>query len=188
MKASTADSVIDVAYWYFDKATENKQFLEDEKLQLLLFLSQIYYARTYNGEILLPSVFFCDENGFYDPNIKKLLSLGRPYMPRAKFDTKVSTFLEEIWEKFGTRNHSELTKLVKNSILYQEEHKKNTKTLVEAKTIVESLNKHSKIFASEEEKNTAKVLLSQNGPVVVSPWKPRKLTTGSRNNKEDNNV
>lgn len=175
MNASAVDSAIDVAYWFFDRAEADKQLLEEEKLQPLLYLSQVYYARTYNGATLMPSLFICDESGFYEPNIKKILTLGRPFMPRAKFDKTVNNFLEEIWDKYGTSSISSLEKTVKDSLLYRNKYKKNTKTLVENKTIVEFLNKDSRIFESEGEKNTTKVLLSQNGPVVVSRWQPRKI-------------
>ena len=35
MKASAADSAIDIAYWYLDRADEEKLFLDEEKLQPL---------------------------------------------------------------------------------------------------------------------------------------------------------
>lgn len=184
MKASAADSAIDIAYWYLDRADEEKLFLDEEKLQPLLYLSQVYFARMYNGEVLMPTVFICDENGFYEPNIKKILTLGRPFMPRVKFEKKVEKFLEEIWDKYGHSAKSLLEKEVKDSLIYREEYKKNSKILIENKTIVEILNKNSKIFGSEGEKNSTKVLLSQNGPVVVSRWHPRKLSAGSANIKE----
>ena len=60
MKASAADSAIDIAYWYLDRADEEKLFLDEEKLQPLLYLSQVYFARMYNGEVLMPTVFICD--------------------------------------------------------------------------------------------------------------------------------
>lgn len=58
------------------------------------------------------------------------------------------------------------------------------KTIVDFKTLVEKFKSNSKINtrkAGSEPKNKpaaawpAKVMLSQNGPVVVSQWKPRKL-------------
>lgn len=174
MSYSAADNSIDVAYWFFDRAADNMKPLDDAKAQHLVFLSQLLYAGAYDRAMLVPSVFVCSEEGIFEPNLKKILSQGRPFMPRARFSSKINDFLEEIWKRYADYTTNDMARFVKSINIYKENYKKDTKTILDFKSIVESLNKNSKISANSDEKR--KILQSQNGPVVVSQWHPRKVS------------
>ena len=55
MVTSATQSAIEVAYWFFEQADDDGIYIEDEKLQHLLVLSQVHYAVSYNMEMLMPS-------------------------------------------------------------------------------------------------------------------------------------
>ena len=174
------ESAVDVAYWFFDKASDENKILDENKMQALLFWSLLTYAKAYNREMLFPALFVCDDEGFYEPNLKKILELGRPFLPRGKFTPKITDFLNEMWKKFASKSFAELQKIIRTSCVYKENAKNGAKVLVDFHSIVESLNKSSIIADDDGNRNKPKVLLSQHGPVIVSPWKPRKVSSHSK--------
>ncbi len=176
MTYPAVESAIDAAYWFLDKAEDEKCRLGESQVQNMLFMAQMLFALAYNREMLVPSMFICDENGFSEPNLNKVLAQGRPFMPKTKLSPRITEFMEEIWKKYARIPAKELEFTVKNTPIYRETFKKDTKTLLDFKSIVESLNKNSKMVNSDEISERRKILLSQNGPVVVSKWHPRKVT------------
>ena len=101
MTVSATNSGIEVAYWFIQRAEKDNIFIEDEKLHHLLFTAQLAYARKNSRAVLMPSLFITDENGFSEPNILKMFSLGRPYMPPVKLENDVAALLEIIWKKYA---------------------------------------------------------------------------------------
>lgn len=177
MTIPATDTAIDIAYWFFNRAEKDGIYLETENMQHLLFLAQVHYATSYNMQMLMPSIFVCDHSGFYEPNLKKMFSMGRPFMPPVKFPAQIDSFLENIWMKYGKMSIRELDKLIKNNPAFKENCTAGTINAVDFKSVVDNfikigkLNKQNNAFSD----NRKKVMLSQNGPVVVSKWQPRKI-------------
>lgn len=177
MTIPATNSALEVANWFFNHAQKNGSLLENEKLHHLLFLAQVHFALNNNQEYLMPSVFVCDDNGFIEPNMDKILDFGMPLMPAPNLSHKVSVFLDLIWKKYGTMSIRELNNLVKNSQCYIDNYISGYKNLV---LLTEMADKFKKsLLGPGRSKPIAnlpkKVLLSQNGPVVVSKWQPRKV-------------
>lgn len=169
------ESAVDVAYWLFDKASDTRSELDDYKMQQMLFLSQLLFARTYNQEMLFPSLFICDENGFFEPNMQKILAQGRPFMPRARFNNRVSEFLDGIWQKYAAMSSREMKNFIINSSVYAEFATLGKRRLVDFRDLVDFVLRKESMLAEQKSAKTRKVLLSQNGPVMVSKWQPRKV-------------
>ena len=72
------NNAFDVAFWFADTALNENEYLQPQKLQRLLFLSQSYYAIIQKGRKLMPAVFVADEIGPMEPNIYMAFSRGRP--------------------------------------------------------------------------------------------------------------
>ena len=178
MSAPATDSAIDVAYWFFNRAENDGLFLEDEKLQHLLFLAQVHFAASNNMEVLMPSLFICGEKGFFEPTLSVIFAQGRPFMAQKKLSDKVSSFLEEIWLKYAKSPIVELTHIVKSNPSYQNCYVKGTKNIADLKTVVDNFINNSSILANNNaySDNRKKISYSQNGPVIVSKWKPRKVS------------
>lgn len=179
MSVPAIDSTIDAAYWFFNRAEDDGLFIEDEKLQHLLFLAQVHYAAANNMEVLMPSLFLCDENGFFEPTLRTIFAQGRPFMPPKKPDEKISSFLEEIWLKYAKMSLTQLTHLIKSNPSYQNCFAKGAKNIADLKTVVDNFINNSSILANNNaySDNRKKISFSQNGPVIVSKWKPRKVST-----------
>lgn len=176
MSIPATDTAIDVAYWFFARSEKDNIRLENEKLYHLIFTAQINYARKYNRELLMPSLFVCDENGFTEPNLLKMFSFGRPFMPVVKFSDKVEDFLENMWQKYGRLSLQDFTLLIKGSSAYKELYRQNEKNIVD---VVQILDKF-KTTETRSESSRKKMLISQNGPVMVSQWNPRKVVVSEK--------
>lgn len=146
-------------------------------MQHLLFLAQIHFAMAYNMQILVPSLFVCNKDGFFEPNLKRMFAMGRPFMPPVKFPAKIDSFLESIWNKYGKTSLISLEKLIKSNSAFKENCIAGTINVIDLKAVVDSFIKSSKAAQKNNafSNNRKKVMLSQNGPVVVSKWQPRKI-------------
>ena len=73
----------------------------------------------------------------------------------------------------------QLRDMIKRQTSYPEQYPSETKNIVEINSLVEKLKSPGKIEQTTKRKETEKkVLISQNGPVVVSKWQPRRLKNG----------
>ncbi len=142
-----------------------------------MFLAQVHYALAYNMGILMPSMFVCDETGFTEPTLNKIFAQGHPFMPKAVMNVKTNDFLLEIWKKYGSLSTKELTNIIKNNPAYKDNYVEGVKNLVQLNLVVEKFISNSNILKDNNaySDNKKKILLSQNGPVVVSKWQPRKV-------------
>ncbi len=179
MPSPAIRSSLEIANWFFKKSDIDDVHLENSKLHHLLFLSQMHYALTHNMQHLFPAVFICDQDGFQEPNIAHILSFGMPLMNFPKFNNDISSFLNLIWQKYASLSNPELTNIIKSSEIYQNNFNKNKTTIIEHNNICQSLKSFSNKKTAYEPSSKRKVLISQNGPVVVSKWQPRKLSSTS---------
>lgn len=174
MTKSAAKSALDVANWFFKKAEVSKIYLEEDKLHPLIFLAQTHYALKNGMRYLIPGLFICNNGGFFEPNLKKILEFGMPLMGDSDLSQEVKEFLELVWHKYASKNTFELISIVKDSPAYRKHHVKD-------ETILLTLEDMAKGFGTPAEPQTAKkIRISQNGPVVVSEWQPRKLNAGQK--------
>ncbi len=188
MPAPVINSALDAANWFFRRAESDKVFLDNDKLQLLLFLAQVHYALGNNLEYLFPSLFVCDDHGFSEPTLAAILPHGLPLMDTPRFADKINAFLELIWKKYALIGNNELLSFIKNSDSYLDNHRHGQKNLVSlaemAQKFKSALNPRSLSRAGTSVQH--KIRISQNGPVMVSAWQPRKLD--SSQTKETKNV
>lgn len=174
MFISKLDNVIDLAYWFLYKAAENNCKLSNQKLQFLVFVSQFKYAEKFAMQPLVPAVFVCSDSGIYEPNLQKILYLGRPYMPAPSFSQEINSFLESLWNEFSSYSNERAESFISNLNLFRQNHQKSQKIILDFKSLVESLNKNSKMATTKCDKK--KILNSLNGPVVVSQWMPKRVS------------
>ena len=184
MSLPAVNSSLEVANWFFRRADKDDSYLENDKLHLLLFLAQVHFALNNNMEYLIPSLFICDERGFSEPTLAKLLTYGLPLMEAPIFAEKINSFLELIWKKYSPMNTKELSEFIKNSDSYIDNYQTGKRNIVNLEDVAQkfksSLNPRS--FSKAGTSSNRKILISQNGPVMVSAWQPRKLEP--KNNKE----
>lgn len=181
MAVPAVNSAFDIANWFFKKSDSEGIYLEQEKLQHLLFLSQLHYALLHEQEYLFPSLFVCDANGFNEPTLQKALSFGRPLMEAPEFSPEIDHFLTLVWKKYSPMSIKALADFIKDSKSYSLYYRTGKKTIVNIHDIVPTFKNSLNASAFNKNKGLSpkKVLISQNGPVVVSQWSPRKLPHSS---------
>jgi len=113
-------TAFDVAFYFADMALKDNEYLQPQKLQRLLFISQAYYSVAFNGHKLMPAVFIADEMGPIEPNIYTAFSKGRPDVDADLFlPQEVQSFLDNIWRRFGHYSAERLTKMTKETTAYK---------------------------------------------------------------------
>lgn len=117
---AAVESSFDVAFWFYDRALNDNEYLQPQKLQRLLFLAQAYYAAVHEGRRLMPSVFVIDEQGPIEPNIYRAFEDGRPIMNQGRMAEPVRRFLDSVWRRFGAHSASHLSRLVTETSLFRE--------------------------------------------------------------------
>jgi hypothetical protein len=175
MDTSATNSALDVAYWFIYRAEKENMHLETEKLHYLLFVSQYDFAKRYPDTMLMPCVFLCDEYGFFEPTLKKMFSQGRPFMPPVSLNVKLSDFLENIWQKNKLISLSQCRETMIKLPLYHSCYLKDHSAVVTWSILKNSIL-DSAFTSNSQPAFRKKILVSQNGPVVVSQWAPRKIT------------
>jgi uncharacterized phage-associated protein len=180
-------SAFDVALWFCDQALEHNEYLQPQKLQRLLFLSQAYFALAYSNGKLMPAHFVADEMGPVEPNIFKSFTKGRPNVEGELFmPPEVEEFLLNIWRRFGHHSVEHLTRLVKKSPAYTNAFKKDPRAEI-------TLTAMRLAFARAEKTPDLKqvvrpkVMRSQSGrAVAVTNWVPEKKVRSKGQGKKKN--
>ena len=166
------NSNINIAYWFYNKASKLNMDISETKMQLLLFLSQMHYSMKYE-KLLMPSLFVYSNSTIYDPSIRTIMDYGFPLMPIPEFDAETTDFLELIWQKYAPLNEEKMQNFVYSLNCFKNIPNKHDDIIVDPLNLIDS-------FASSLKNGTisapkSKIMISQNGPVKVSAWTPRKL-------------
>lgn len=107
------DSTFDAANWFLDKALNEGEYLQPQKLHRLLYLAQAYHAVATNGQRLMPAVFVADPLGPIEPNIYRAFENERPWISQVKLPDKAVQMLDSIWRRFGSHSAEHLSKVIR---------------------------------------------------------------------------
>ncbi len=179
MKAPNVSSSIDIAYWFFNKAIEEKIELEDIKLHQILYLSQSYFTVIYEDELLMPSLFLASINGAIEPQLARILENGKPYIQTPKLPVKVVSFLESIWNKYKNLSQEEIVNLTTNQLPYIQAMETGELTPIDFEYIKEfykTMSGTTQPASMFSKKRKTKLLMSYTGkPVEVKKWEPKRV-------------
>lgn len=187
MPTPAINSAFDAANWFLKKSESEGFYLEPEKLQHLIFLAQMHYSLPNDGNYLFPSLFICDHSGFVEPTLQKALSFGRPLMEIPEFSEPINNFLDLIWQKYSPLSIKALADFIKKTSGYTKHYQSGRRNIVDVSNIAFEFKDNLRNESFNQSKGNApkKILISQNGPVVVSQWSPRKLSLkNSKKTKE----
>lgn len=171
-------SCLDVVFWFTDRALNDNEYLQPQKLHRLMYLAQAYYSVAYPGRKLMPATFVTDTFGPIEPTVFHTLAFGRPHMiePNTISGDTVH-FLDSIWRRFGQYKADQLTKRVAEHVPVAEAMAKGPGQEIEFKAM---LNFYSSEAAARRNAPSVdqvvrpRVMRSQTGkPVAVTSWRPK---------------
>jgi uncharacterized phage-associated protein len=183
MASAAVESSFDVAYWFIDRALNDNEYIQPQKLHRLMFLAQAYFAVAYHGRSLMPGVFVADEFGPVEPNVFRACAIQRPPIEPAPIPEIALQFLDSIWRRFGSHTTEALNRQVNGHPPYVDAIAKGARTEISLKSMVAFYGNKS---SADPELGTAvgappisqvmrsKLMVSQNGkPVSVVKWIPK---------------
>lgn len=182
MASAAVQSSFDVAFWFVDRALDDNEYLQPQKLQRLMFLAQAYFAVAYNGRMLMPAIFVADEFGPIEPNVFRACSIQRPAIEPVPLAEMVTQFLDSIWRKFGHHSADSLSRQVNGHRPYRDALSKGPRNEITLEAMIDFYGK--KASASPDaaiaigappigQVLRPRVMRSQSGkPVSVQKWMP----------------
>lgn len=104
MHTLAVDSCFEVAFWLLDRALDDGEYLQPQKMHRLMFLAQAYYASAHNGRKLMPASFVIGPEGPIEPTVFRAMERGRPMVDTATIEESVEHVLDSVWRQFGTKS------------------------------------------------------------------------------------
>ena len=173
---AAVNSVFEVAFWFADKALDENEYLQPQKLQYLLFLSQAYYAVAHDGKRLIPAIFVAEELGPIEPSVHVAFAQGRPAFEVNMFlPDDVQHVLDSIWARFGHHSSEFLAKLCKQSKAYQFARKRGVRSEIPLKAIQRAFTRASDSPALDQVVRPKWARSATGKPVTVKSWNPAQL-------------
>ncbi len=166
-------NAFDVAFFFADTALNDNEYMQPQKLQCLLFLSQAYYAAAFDGRKLMPAVFVADERGPVEPNVYVAFSKGRPDIDADMFlPVEVESFIDAIWRRFGHLSTDRLVGMVKDTSAYKQTRTRGDRAEIPLDAMRLSVARAEKTPGVSQVVKP-KIYRTQSGkPVTVKPWVP----------------
>lgn len=112
MRPTAVDSTFEVAFWFLDRAIEDGEYLQPQKLHRLMYLAQAYFGVLQNGAKLMPATFVAAEDGPLEPTLYRALARGRPAVDVAPIDETPRHVLDSVWRQFGAYSVEYLNKMI----------------------------------------------------------------------------
>ena len=167
------NTAFDVAFWFADTALNENEYLQPQKLQRLMFISQAYYPIIHKGRKLMPAVFVADEVGPMDPTIYMAFSRGRPNVDAELFlPHEVEEFLSGIWRRFGHMSVERLNKITMETDAYKNAIKRGPRAEITRKEMSIAFLQNREAPAPTQVAKK-KVYRTQSGKTVqVKAWTP----------------
>jgi uncharacterized phage-associated protein len=190
MASPAAPSSFDVAYWFIDRALDDGEYLQPQKLHRLMFLAQAYFAVAYNGRKLMPAIFVADEFGPIEPNVFRACAIQRPPIEVKALSDLVIQFLDGVWRRFGSHSAEYLSRQVNSHPPYGAALALAIGTEITLKSMVAFYGKKTPSMSDESVSAIAsapsvdqivrpRLMRSQNGsPVSVQKWMPPVKNSG----------
>lgn len=112
MRPTAVDSSFEIAFWFLDRAIEDGEYLQPQKLHRLMYLAQAYFGVLQNGAKLMPATFVAREEGPIEPTIFKAMARGRPQIDASPVEEVPRHVLDSVWRQFGAHSVDYLDKMI----------------------------------------------------------------------------
>lgn len=188
MASPAAPSSFDIAYWFIDRALDENEYLQPQKLHRLMYLAQAYFAVAYHGRMLMPAVFIADEFGPIEPNVFRACAIQRPAIEAKALPDIITHFLDGVWRRFGQHSAEFLSRQVCGHPPYGAALAAGVGSEIPLKAMMVFYGKKLPAVSEESAAATAppvdqvlrpRLMRSQDGsPVSVQKWMPPAKTPG----------
>lgn len=180
MASFAVKSSLDVVFWFSDRALNDREYIQPQKLHRLMYLAQAYYSVAYPGRKLMPATFIADTMGPVEPTLFHVFAYGRPHMVEANpIPEPVEQFLDGIWRRFGQYTADQLTKKLASHDPVAEAMAKGVDQEIPLSAMVKYYAAdaaHKKNAPLGEQVVRPRLMRSQGGKAVaVSNWAPKAL-------------
>ena len=167
------NNAFDIAFWFMDTAEADREYLQPQKLQRLMFIAQAYYAVAFSGRKLMPAVFVADEIGPVEPNIFMAFSRGRPDIDAELFlPHEVENFLQAVWRRFGHFDTERLTRITNETSAYKHARTRGPRAEIMIDEMRLSFARAEATPAADQVVKP-RIYRTQTGrPVQVKAWQP----------------
>jgi uncharacterized phage-associated protein len=182
MAPPAVPSSFDVAYWFIDRALDDNEYLQPQKMHRLMYLAQAYFAVAYHGRMLMPAVFVADEFGPIEPNVFRACAIQRPAVEAKALPDVVTHFLDGVWRRFGHHSAEYLNRQVNSHPPYGAALAAGAGSEITLKAMVAFYGKKAPAMPEESAAPAAppvdqvlrpRMMRSQDGsPVAVQKWTP----------------
>lgn len=174
MASPAAPSSFDIAYWFIDRALDENEYLQPQKLHRLMYLAQAYFAVAYHGRMLMPAVFVADDFGPIEPNVFRACAIQRPPIEAQPLSDVVTHFLDGVWRRFGQHSAEFLSRQVNGHPPYGAALASGAGSEIPLKAMMAFYGKKQPTV-SEEALAAAKATSSAPPPPVDQVLRPRMM-------------
>ncbi|CCG09604.1 Panacea domain-containing protein [Pararhodospirillum photometricum] len=136
IRSPLVDSTFDVVNWFLDRALNDGEYLQPQKLHRLMFLAQAYCAVAHNGRRLMPAVFVADAMGPLEPNVYRAFENERPWISEVKMSEAAKQVLDSIWRRFGAHSADHLSRAVRRHPPYVDAWTEGPRTVITEEAMV----------------------------------------------------
>lgn len=185
MRPTAVDSSFEVAFWFLDRAIEDGEYLQPQKLQRLLYLAQAYFGVLQNGLKLMPATFIAREEGPVEPTIFKALARGRPAVDLTPIDDVPRHVLDSVWRQFGAHSADYLDKLIRRHPPFADALAAGISTEITLESMIEFYGTQGagrkSAHAAKDAPSASKVLRPKvmrnhsGKPVSTTRWMPKRV-------------
>lgn len=174
-------SCLDVVIWFTDRALNDREYIQPQKLHRLMFLAQAYYTVAYPGRKLMPATFVTDNFGPVEPTVFHAFAYGRPpHLEGNPVPDQASHFLDSIWRRFGQYSADQLNKRLNDHPAVASAMNKGPNEEIPFADMVKFYQGEAAAKGgapTADQVVRPRVMRSQSGkPVAVKGWTPKALT------------
>jgi uncharacterized phage-associated protein len=187
MKPPVCDTPFDVAAWLMDRAMQDGEYLQPQKLHRIMYLAQAYYAAASKGQRLMPAIFVTSTFGPIEPCTFRAFENGRPELQIRPIPVTQKHFLDSVWRRFGAHTVDYLNRMIGEHSPYLEAQMHGLRGEISLDSMVEFYGRQrpsteasqgsgaTRAPPTVEQVMRPRVMRSHKGkPVNVHPWMPKK--------------
>ena len=188
MRPTAVESCFEIALWLLNRATDDGEYLQPQKMHRMMYLSQAYFGVLQGGAKLMPATFIAAEEGPIEPTVFKALARGWPMIDAASIEELPHHVLDSVWRQFGAHSIDHLNKLLCRHAPYVDAFAVGAGTEIIFEVIVEfygaeGLTRRRSGTSSVQSAAPAanrvlrpKVMRNHSGkPVTVNRWMPKRV-------------